>query len=106
MQNRHVIDEYLGLLLLDHLLLQVKSCTFKEHSGDVPAILGLGWHFGDIRLLSDLGVDGQLVKFQSVLFAELLGQRYHLRVRNVDSGQPRDIRFALDPFVLLFDTFL
>lgn len=103
MQDRHVINQHLGFLLLDHHFVQVEPGTLDLHSGNVPAVFGLAGHLRRVSLGSDLGVDGQLVQFQRVLFAELLAERHHLTVRNVDAREPGAVGLALDPLVVLLD---
>lgn len=103
-QDRHVVNEHFGLLLVEHHGFHVEARTLDEQPRDVPAVGRLGRDLTRVGEFSHFGVDGEFVEFVLVFLAVLLRECDHVGVRDLDAGQPGADRLAVfDPVVLLLD---
>lgn len=82
LNQRHFLDEYLGLLVVQTISFGIPSCAFNVETLDVSALLQSLSDFGGIIELGDVGVHGGLVQGPSFGSASGLDESCAVRLGN------------------------
>lgn len=104
LNHRHVLNQFLRVLSLETTLFQVPGSPFNGQSSNVTAIFRSLFNLTRVLVLSHNGVQSGLVEGPLFLSTGSLHQSSHVGLRDVQTGNPHNHRFFLDPLLVLFES--